>query len=98
MVNVYATILAKTQENIPTAIGKGATILVSPFTYLYLDRPYTDSADEATDQDRAKRLGQPAYPPGTLQACAELRSHPAGERQSSRPTAQKVSRRACFTA
>lgn len=71
MENVYTTMLAKAQENIPTAIAKGATILVSPFTYLYLDRPYADSADEATDQDRSKRLGQPAYPPGSLQACAE---------------------------
>lgn len=71
MANAFAAMLAKTQENIPAAIGKGATILVSPYTYLYLDRPYADSAQETSDEDRAKRLGQQAYPPGTLRACAE---------------------------
>ncbi|RZU66143.1 hexosaminidase [Microterricola gilva] len=58
--------LAKSVHDVPTALDKGATLLVSPTSRLYFDRPHlAESADPAQEETRA-RVGLPVYPPASL--------------------------------
>ncbi len=60
---------SKALEDIPVAVSKGAKILASPFTHVYLDRPYADQPAAVEQAELHERLGLRAYSPISLEQC-----------------------------
>jgi hexosaminidase len=71
VMEVVADNLRKSFEDVPAALTKGARILVSPNSTLYLDRPYAESAATDEQETRRGRVGLPFYPPATLRDLIE---------------------------
>lgn len=72
---IMAETLRKTYDDIPKALAKGASILVSPNSVLYLDRPYAETAADEGQEERRRRVGLPQYPPASLRDMVEWDVH-----------------------
>ncbi|MFE1292755.1 family 20 glycosylhydrolase [Streptomyces sp. NPDC058751] len=64
---IVAATMAKAEHDIDRAADKGASILLSPTSHLYLDRPYAEPGADADDEARRARVGLPVYPPKTVE-------------------------------
>ncbi|MCM2387283.1 beta-N-acetylhexosaminidase [Streptomyces albipurpureus] len=71
MLPLLAEALGKSIDDIPTALAKGATILVSPTTRLYLDRPHAESSTDIEQDESRARIGLQVYPAATLREFVE---------------------------
>jgi hexosaminidase len=58
--------LAKAQRDIPLAVGKQASVLLSPTGRLYFDRPFPPGSARPEQEAQRARLGLPVYPPASL--------------------------------
>ncbi|MFE5852360.1 beta-N-acetylhexosaminidase [Streptomyces sp. NPDC056500] len=68
---LIAEALGKSIDDIPTAVAKGATILVSPTTRLYLDRPHGEPSTDTDQEELRARVGLQVYPGATLREFVE---------------------------
>ncbi|MFI0961235.1 family 20 glycosylhydrolase [Streptomyces sp. NPDC021080] len=67
MVAVFTEMMAKAEHDVDRAAGKGASLLLSPTSHLYLDRPYAEESTEPDGEIRRARVGLPVYPPKTVE-------------------------------
>ncbi|MFF3409619.1 beta-N-acetylhexosaminidase [Streptomyces sp. NPDC002742] len=67
MAAVFTEMMAKAEHDVDRAAGKGARVLLSPTSHLYLDRPYAEPAADADGETRRARVGLPVYPPKTVE-------------------------------
>lgn len=58
-------------RDLERALDKGARILVSISTRLYLDRPHGDEGADAEQEERRHRIGLPSYQPTPLRQMVE---------------------------
>ncbi|MFF1635275.1 beta-N-acetylhexosaminidase [Leifsonia sp. NPDC058248] len=63
---VLFEMLAKAEGDTRRAIDKGASILVSPASRAYFDRPHAAASADPEQEERRARLGLPVYPAATL--------------------------------
>ncbi|MFH8249577.1 family 20 glycosylhydrolase [Microbacterium sp. B2969] len=71
VMELVADNLAKSFGDVPAALAKGASILVSSNRTLYLDRPHADAAATVEQEATRSRVGLPFYPPATLREMVE---------------------------
>ncbi|WP_192582632.1 family 20 glycosylhydrolase [Streptomyces triticiradicis] len=64
---IVAETMAKVEHDIDRVADKGASILLSPTSHLYLDRPYAEPGTDAGDEARRARVGLPVHPPKTVE-------------------------------
>ncbi|MFE4703488.1 family 20 glycosylhydrolase [Streptomyces sp. NPDC056738] len=67
MAAIVAETMAKAEHDIDLAAAKGANVLLSPTSHLYLDRPYAEPCADADGEVRRARVGLPVYPPKTIE-------------------------------
>jgi hexosaminidase len=71
VMELVADNLRKSFEDVPAALAKGARILVSPNSTLYLDRPHVEPTASDEQEARRARVGLPFYPPASLRDLVE---------------------------
>ncbi len=57
---------SQARGDLPSALERGAKILVSPTQHLYFDRPHPGPAVDEGQEEQRRRVGMPAYPPLSL--------------------------------
>lgn len=70
-VPVLMEMLAKADGDTRRAAEKGASILVSPASRAYFDRPHAAASSDPEQEERRARVGLPVYPAATLREFVE---------------------------
>ena len=63
--------IGKSFEDVPSALTKGAWVLISPNTQLYFDRPHAEQAATEEQEAMRARVGLPLMPAATLREMVE---------------------------
>jgi hexosaminidase len=71
LATVFMETMGKSSDDVPTALAKGARVLVSPNTVLYFDQPHAETAAAEEQEALRARVGLPFYPGTTLRAMVE---------------------------
>jgi hexosaminidase len=58
--------MARSRQDVETAIAASAAVIVSPLSHCYLDVPYADPPADPAQADRQARAGLRVYPPRTV--------------------------------
>jgi hexosaminidase len=58
--------LRKATGDAPKALAQGASLLASPSTWLYFDRPHADSSSDPAQEETRARVGLPFYSPASV--------------------------------
>ena len=58
---------AKAKDELRRAVDRGAALLLSPVSHVYLDRPYRETSTEPSQSELRSRLGLSAYPRATVE-------------------------------
>jgi hexosaminidase len=66
MADLVTTLMAKAEHDVDLAAAKGAAVLLSPTSHLYLDRPYAEPGAGPDEEALLARLGLPFYPAKTV--------------------------------
>jgi hexosaminidase len=67
MADIVTATMAKAEHDVDLAAAKGAAVLLSPTSHLYLDRPYAEPSADPDDEALRARLGLPFYPAKTVE-------------------------------
>ncbi|MET0828422.1 MAG: family 20 glycosylhydrolase [Microbacterium sp.] len=71
LASVFLETMGKSTDDVPTALAKGARVLVSPNTVLYFDQPHAEPAVGEEQEAIRARIGLPFYPGTTLREMVE---------------------------
>jgi hexosaminidase len=63
---VLAAKFAAASGDVARAVGKGASVLLSPTKYTYLDVPYAEPSADPEQEEARKRVGMPMYPTASV--------------------------------
>ena len=66
MLTTIAEMFRIAQTDVARAIERGAKVILSPASHLYLDRPYAEEPLDPTQHDLHRRLGLKVYPRRTI--------------------------------
>jgi hexosaminidase len=62
---------AKAEDDVPAARRRGARVIASPTSTMYLDAPYEEASTDGDDETARARLGMPLYPPVSVRTAYE---------------------------
>jgi hexosaminidase len=68
---VLMEMFGKADGDTQRAVEKGASILVSPASRAYFDRPHAAASTDPDQEERRARVGLPVYPAATLREFVE---------------------------
>jgi hexosaminidase len=71
LIPAIAEHFAKAKGELRRAIERGASVILSPVSHVYLDRPYREASVESSQDELRKRLGLSAYPRATVEQSFE---------------------------
>jgi hexosaminidase len=67
MAAMVTATMAKAEHDVDLAAKKGAAVLLSPTSHLYLDRPYAEPSADPEQEALRGRLGMPFYPAKSIE-------------------------------
>jgi hexosaminidase len=67
LIPAIAEHFAKAKRELRRAVERGVSVILSPVSHLYLDRPYREASTESSQDEWRKRLGLSAYPRATVE-------------------------------
>jgi hexosaminidase len=76
LIPAIAEHFAKAKGELRRAVERGVSVILSPVSHLYLDRPYREASTDSAQGEWRKRLGLSAYPRATVEHSFEW--DPAG--------------------
>ncbi len=76
LIPAIAEHFAKAKGELRRAVERGVSVILSPVSHVYLDRPYRETSMESSQDEWRKRLGLSAYPRATV--AQSLEWDPAG--------------------
>jgi hexosaminidase len=82
---------AKAKGELRIAIERGAAVILSPASHVYLDRPYRESSIDSSQEDWRSRLGLSAYPRATVEQAYSWEPRGALDRIGAGPEASRSS-------